>query len=564
MAQSPTPTINVSYGYYPPVNGFYARNDAYVTFTSDGAVYYTTDGSTPTTGSTQWDYNPIYPQADTTYKAIAVVGADDPSDVATQGVSIAEPPTIDIWDTPTIDGREVELSLLATTPDLDLTSGTLSWGDGTSDSLTAGDLSALNGAGTRTVSHTYAGTGTYDISLSVYDPFSYDSDNLDDVEVTHEDAYALVLVNTVSVGSTNTNLFAVSPSGRWAYVMTDANSTVTIHRYDMSDGSAVDTLDIYGASSYGIAVTSDEVVYSVYMDGAYRTFRCGLDLDSASVEQTYAWTTFAPVTGLVDGLALGWYGFGWGDGRYTTMVLLEGMESANIYLRNQFYPSATDPVGYACYGLTGRRFIHIGQYDSTFYAELWEINTEHTSVTKLAGPVAVGSDCPSGVSYDDDHNLIQLYYNNTNIGYDTLRRYDADTLGLVDLQFNYLTYGAGLYGADAKHGLVYAYNGNYVYKFADTADLFPPTIDPPGPNGYTPMTVEMAALDPDAVEIRYTLDGTTPTISSTLYADPITVQHRGTLTIKAVCVDASDALSAVRTTVITYRPRTAARVILVL
>jgi hypothetical protein len=168
------------------------------------------------------------------------------------------------------------------------------------------------------------------------------------------------------------------------------------------------------------------------------------------------------------------------------------------------------------------------------------------------------------VSYDDVHNLIQFHYGTTNIGYDTLHRYDADTLGLVDVQFNYLTYGATLYGTDAKHGIVYAYNGYTVYLFSESADLVPPCIDPPDGEAYTPMQVTMAALDPDAVEIRYTLDGTTPTISSTLYADPITVQHRGTLTIKAVCVDASDALSAVRTTVITYRPRTAARVILVL
>jgi hypothetical protein len=346
--------------------------------------------------------------------------------------------------------------------------------------------------------------------------------------------------------------------------MTYDSYTATITRDDLSGVEAAISLTIYGASGYGLAVTGTEVVYSGYINGAYRTFRCGLDLAESSIVETHVWSSYAPVTGLVDGKALGFYSFGWGDGRYTTMVLLEGMEAANVYLRNQFYPSSTDPVGYACYGLTGRRFIHIGQYDNTFYAELWEISADHTSCTLVAGPILLGSDYPGGVSYDEAHNLIQCHYTNTNNGFNMLHRYDADTLGLVDMQFDYLTYGAGLYGTDAKHGLVYAYNGNTVYIFAESADLVPPCIDPPDGEAYTPMQVTMAALDPDAVAIRYTLDGTTPTISSTLYADPLTIQHRGTLTINAVCVDENDTLSAVRTTVIAYRPLTAPRVILVL
>ena len=62
-----------------------------------------------------------------------------------------------------------------------------------------------------------------------------------------------------------------------------------------------------------------------------------------------------------------------------------------------------------------------------------------------------------------------------------------------------------------------------------------PVIDPPELYGSNPVTVSITTETEGAV-IYYTLDGSTPTIHSTLYTGPFTVENPGEVTVRAVAV----------------------------
>ena len=87
------------------------------------------------------------------------------------------------------------------------------------------------------------------------------------------------------------------------------------------------------------------------------------------------------------------------------------------------------------------------------------------------------------------------------------------------------------------------------YKYtAVQSDVPTPTISLASDTYYTAQTVTLACEDPDAV-IHYTLDGTQPDETSTVYSEPIVISQ--TTTLKAVAV-LNDELSAVATAIYTF------------
>ena len=87
------------------------------------------------------------------------------------------------------------------------------------------------------------------------------------------------------------------------------------------------------------------------------------------------------------------------------------------------------------------------------------------------------------------------------------------------------------------------------YKYtAVQSDVPTPTISLASGTYYTAQTVTLACEDSDAV-IRYTLDGTQPDETSTVYSEPIVISQ--TTTLKAVAV-LNDELSAVATATYTF------------
>ena len=77
---------------------------------------------------------------------------------------------------------------------------------------------------------------------------------------------------------------------------------------------------------------------------------------------------------------------------------------------------------------------------------------------------------------------------------------------------------------------VHLWRNDARYRLGGAREVAPPKIDPAGGNSTQPFVVHLKSATPGAT-IRYTLDGSYPTISSTLFAEPLTLT--GSCTLKA-------------------------------
>ena len=168
-----------------------------------------------------------------------------------------------------------------------------------------------------------------------------------------------------------------------------------------------------------------------------------------------------------------------------------------------------------------------------------------------------GNDEDGYIFYPNGTTTTWLYCTNTNngvrVGTNSNKQFviDADYLkntgtsryiGVYQEQDWRCYKGNGNGAGDASAGANIATTRTCFYKYtAVQSDVPTPTISLASDTYYTAQTVTLACEDPDAV-IRYTLDGTQPDETSTMYSEPIVISQ--TTTLKAVAV-LNDELSAV-------------------
>jgi hypothetical protein len=125
-----------------------------------------------------------------------------------------------------------------------------------------------------------------------------------------------------------------------------------------------------------------------------------------------------------------------------------------------------------------------------------------------------------------------------NTGYETL--VDMGSGGTVELKSTgarAYRYYRLLFPAQSEHSIV---DIDFAFGEADSTTLSAPSVDPPGGEFQDSVRVTIESTAPDAT-VRYTLDGSDPTLSSPSYTGPIVLREGSTLTAAAV---RSDTLSA--------------------
>jgi hypothetical protein len=193
---------------FSPVTGTYTSTQS-VTIscaTSSTTIYYTTDGSTPTTSSSVYS-GAITVSATTTINAIATATGFLPSKVASSTYTISSgggggntppPPTIDsppVMPPPVMAGQPVALSVVASDPGV--ASLTYSWN--------FGDQTTGSGP---TVTHTYAASGVYTATVTISNGVSSTTETV-----------------TVVISPANASQFALSKGSiKFAFGKTNADS----------------------------------------------------------------------------------------------------------------------------------------------------------------------------------------------------------------------------------------------------------------------------------------------------------------------------------------------------
>ena len=101
---------------------------------------------------------------------------------------------------------------------------------------------------------------------------------------------------------------------------------------------------------------------------------------------------------------------------------------------------------------------------------------------------------------------------------------------------NVLPVGGLVLAPDGAAGCVCSYP-NQAWMALRPDGVRPPTVQPAGGTSQQPVTVILQAHRPQAEEIRYTLDGATPTTGSPRYREPFTLTHSAVLQARSFGAD---------------------------
>jgi PKD repeat protein len=307
--------------------------------TSD-PIYYTTDGSTPTAASTVYsDAIAIETAGATVVKAITIDSAGRvsyPRTSTINGMSLS-------LGAPIITHRVVEIALTGSSP-VPFTEGSFYWGD-SSVSLTSEQLTALQ-SGSITLTHTYIGSGVYDLSVSVYDAGWHGAyASLDDTAVTHELAYPMEVAETltpfawanggimdIATNADQSLIYVVRSTDSYSsdlYAITPAGTIVHQTSWSRSGGGNSDQL----------WVDDDGFVIVDLYDNGYKTRRYTPNLSS----YTTIATDVRYAHGRADGELVAVDNIAVADDTHlirtdgsTLRILVDGVEIATKYLENSY------------------------------------------------------------------------------------------------------------------------------------------------------------------------------------------------------------------------------------
>lgn len=586
--QVATPTFSPAAGTY------YAAQNVEISCATNGAtIYYTTDGTTPTTESSVYS-TPIAVSTTTTIKALGVKTGMDNSDVASASYSfptlmtIAEARALENNEyalvegiVTLIDGTNVYVQDETAGIDLYLNSGTLPSTLALGDKVKAYgkkttykglvELTGIDGSVTSQFSIISSGN---ELPLAVKTIAEINADGLSALQAQRVKVEGAVIgtINTsgnttLTQGENSVNIYKI-PALTGIAAGDSVNVTAVIGCYNTiqlrvalaSDVEKIQTILTVATPTFtpaeGSYTETQTVTIECATEGATIRYTLdGTDPTETSTEYTSALTIAETTT-------------------VKAMAWKEEMNPSNVASATY---TITPPAQETAYTLitrqnglvAGDKYIVVGvKNDSLFYA-LGKQNTNNRTAVSVTRTGNVISVIPASTSSDE--TVYELTLGQDSIGYWTL--YDTANGGYLFAAGNDKNYlktqatndangewaieiaSTGVatikaQGSNARNWMRYnatssifsCYGSGQLDVYLYKAGEIPPAVAvetptfTPAAGSYTSaqnVTIECAT---DGATIYYTLDGTTPTTESSVYSEPIAVST--TTTIKAMGVKA--------------------------
>ena len=455
--------------------------------TSGASIYYTTNGTTPTTGSTLYTA-PITVSTTETVQAIAVE-----TGYTTSAVGAA---------TFTINGA-------VPTPTFSVPAG--SYGPAQSvtitDSLSGATIYYTTNGTTPTTSSTLY-TGAVTISVS---------ETLQAIAVaTGYSNSAVASAAYVINGSVSTP--AISPAGgsfgpAQTATITDSTSGATIY-YTLDGSTPTTSSSVYSSA---LTVSSSETINAMAAKTAYSNSSVATAV--FTINGFAATPTFSPVAGSYVGAQ--------------TVTVSDATSGATVYCTtNGTTPTTSSPVYSSPFTVSTSENIQClaaktGYSNSGVSGAAYTISTPVVATPTFS--VAAGTyTTPQTVTLSDSTAGSTIYYSTNGT---VFTAYSSPlTISAPETIYAYATLTGYTQSATTSSAYVIA------------TDI--PVITPTSGIYSTTQTVNIADATPGAV-IYYTLNGTTPTTASSVYSAPLTVTT--TTIVMAIAVAGSRASSAVAT-----------------
>ena len=536
--------------FNPPGGAYAASQSVSIASGSSGAtIYYTTNGTTPTTASTVYN-GPITVNASETLEAIAVASGYGPSAVGTAAYSIApilpvpvlspSPATYATAQTVTISdsmgGATIYYTTDGTTPtsSSDIYSSPIA----VSASETVQAFAAETGYNNSPV----AG-GTYTIAAPLPAPtFSLAAGTYSSSQaVTISDATAGATIYYTTNGATPTTSSTV-----YSGPIT-VSSTETLEAIAIETGYTNSTI-----ATVAYTISTPGVTYINYPNNGFTASSLSLNngpkvasgvlqiTDGGVGEDRSAWfTTEIPVQSFITN-------FTFQQSNASADGMTFAIQGDNIW-------SLGDPGGGLGYqGISKSVAVKFDLYNNS-----GEGSDSTGLYTGGAIPTVPAVDLSSTAInlHSGDIMDAQLVYDGTNL---TMTLTDTVTNGTVTEVFPvnipsmvggntaYVGFTGATGGLTATQNVL---SWTYVSPAGNVAAS--PTFSPAAGTYATSQTVTISDATPGTA-IYYTINGTTPTTSSTLYSGPVTVS--ATETLEAIAVESGYANSAVSTAAYTIAP----------
>lgn len=465
--------------FTPAAGSYEGTQNVTITSTEGATIYYTTDGSTPTTGSSVYS-SAIPVAADMTIKAFAVKSGYDDSDVATAAYEITEGPDVT----------------------LDLVDG--NWGFPTS-----------NATGTETYTNSVTG-----YSVTCYAPTNYKVSGSSYFYLGKSGAY----IELPSFSSPIEKIVVTGNSGASTAVIwnifkgDDAVSTA-------ATGSAEDSY------TFNIAEPEANVVYTLKVTSAHNLqikaikifFGTAPAVAKPTISGDENFVTSTTVT----------ISHADADHIYYTTDGTDPTTSSTLY-EGSFSLNATATV---------KAIAVKGSDESQVAEKTFTKGTKLSVAAAIAlipnnndtqdNQFVEGYVCTAGTSVSSG----QMTYYISDDGTETNRLQIYKGKNLNNTNFSVIS-DLGLQDKVVVFGQLKNYSGtpemnsgNYIVERV-AATVATPTFTPDGGGFLTTQSVTLACTT-DGAEIRYTTDGSDPTELSTLYSDPIELSATTTITAAA-------------------------------
>ena len=500
--QVETPTFSPD-----PANTYTSAQSVTISCATSGAtIYYTTDGSTPTTSSTQYT-GAITVSATTTIKAFAVYSGMADSEVATATYTIsATPAPTGLTISGVTNGASVSTAPALTLSATNATAYYWTIGEDTTPADPTSTSGEYDGSGTTIAASNFNAGHTYTVKAIAYNstvPCSVVAITFTVTSPISGDTYEL-LTSTSELDAAITagkKVIIAGISSNTPYVMGSYNN----NKYDPATGTYS-----YDSSEKTITITTSgtEILWEVSKSGSSYVFKDGSNYLNMTAGNGSSTNITHPTTSqeLTVSIASG--------GDATIYYGTAGTRSLRYHTSN---------VKFGNYTSSGTVIVGI-------YAEAAEatkcraITFDPASGTNFVGQLTVTPTSTEGstITYTITNNSTNATVTSGSVASGSSFTYNAPA-GSEGTTYT-------VSATATKTGLDPSDAATATYTCVAPANV---TASPAAGTIYTTTSVELSCAT-DGATIYYTIDGSTPTTSSSVYSSAISVS--GTTTIKAFAV----------------------------